>query len=361
MLAETKPPVLAVENLRTIFPLPQSLGDRIRRRERSVRAVDGVSFSVNPGETLGLVGESGCGKSTLGRSVLRLTPPTSGEVRIDGHSVAASSSAGLRALRQQAQIIFQDPAASLNPRLMIGQTLEEPLAIYKLGDRTARQARVRELLNLVGLPRDAAARYPHQFSGGQRQRIGIAAALSLQPKLIVADEPTSALDVSVQAQILNLLVDLQRESKLAYLFISHNLDVVRYVSDRVAVMYLGKLVEVGPAEDVFAQPLHPYTCALLNSAPSVDPDLQREPTVLEGEPPSPIDPPSGCRFHPRCPLAKPRCAQIEPTLESDGEHSVACHAVSWARAHRLPDRNLPAIEQWQETTLLNGAQGDDRL
>lgn len=348
MPADTSTPVLEVENLRTIFPLAQSLGDRIRRTERSVRAVDGVSFSIKAGETLGLVGESGCGKSTLGRSVLRLTPPTSGEVRIEGQSVAASSSSALRALRQQAQIIFQDPAASLNPRMTIGQTLEEPLTIYKLGDRTARQARVKELLSLVGLPRDSASRYPHQFSGGQRQRVGIAAALSLQPKLIVADEPTSALDVSVQAQILNLLVDIQRESKLAYLFISHNLEVVRYVSDRVAVMYLGKLVEIAPSEQLFAEPLHPYTGALLHSAPSVDPTLQREPIVLEGEPPSPINPPSGCRFHPRCPIAKPVCAQQEPALYEEDGHSVACHAVVWARAHRLTDHSLPGIEHWSE-------------
>ena len=357
MRAEATRPVLQVENLRTIFPLPQSIGDRLRGHARSVRAVDGVSFEINAGETLGLVGESGCGKSTLGRSVLRLTPPTSGEVRIDGQAVSATSRSELRALRQQAQIIFQDPAASLNPRLTIGQTLEEPLTIYKMGDRAGRHARVQELLNLVGLPRDAASRYPHQFSGGQRQRVGIAAALSLKPKLIVADEPTSALDVSVQAQILNLLVDIQRESQLAYLFISHNLEVVRYVSDRVAVMYLGKLVEVGPAEQLFAEPLHPYTRALLNSAPSVDPDVQRDPTVLEGEPPSPINPPSGCRFHPRCPIAKPLCAKIEPILEDDAGQSVACHAVSWARAHRLADQTLPGIEQWHETSPTDGAQG----
>ncbi|MGH2550213.1 MAG: ABC transporter ATP-binding protein [Thermomicrobiales bacterium] len=348
MPADTNTPVLEVENLRTIFPLAQSLGDRIRRTERSVRAVDGVSFSIKAGETLGLVGESGCGKSTLGRSVLRLTPLTSGEVRIEGQSVAASSSSALRALRQQAQIIFQDPAASLNPRMTIGQILEEPLTIYKMGDRPARQERVKELLGLVGLPRDSASRYPHQFSGGQRQRVGIAAALSLQPKLIVADEPTSALDVSVQAQILNLLIDIQRESNLAYLFISHNLEVVRYVSDRVAVMYLGKLVEIAPSEQLFAEPLHPYTRALLNSAPSVDPTLQREPTVLEGEPPSPINPPNGCRFHPRCPIAKPVCAQVEPMLYEETGHSVACHAVVWARAHRLTDHSLPGIEQWSE-------------
>lgn len=339
--------LLEVEQLETIFPLAQSIVDRARGRQRAVRAVDGVSFTIEAGETLGLVGESGCGKSTLGRSVLRLVPPTAGEVRLDGRPVT-SSGGDLRDFRRQAQIIFQDPAASLNPRQTIGQILEEPLAIYRIGDRRARRERVRELLRLVGLPADASNRYPHQFSGGQRQRIGIAAALALRPKLIVADEPTSALDVSVQAQILNLLVDIQREQRLAYLFISHNLEVVRYVSDRVAVMYLGKFVEVAPAEALFARPLHPYTRALLASAPSVDPDAKRETIVLEGEPPSPIDPPGGCRFHPRCPIARAVCAESEPELREIDGHSVACHAVAWARSRGLADLSPGDFAQWQD-------------
>ncbi len=345
-MSVSREPALEVMNLRTIFPVTPTFQQRLQGVKRAVHAVDGVSFTINQGETLGLVGESGCGKSTLGRSLLRLIKPTSGEIRIDGSPIADASSETLRRLRQNAQIIFQDPSASLNPRFTIGQTLEEPLIIFRIGDAASRRSRVRELLDLVGLPADAASRYPHQLSGGQRQRVGIAAALALQPKLVVADEPTSALDVSVQAQILNLMKDIQKESNLAYLFISHNLDVVRYLSDRVAVMYLGKIVELGAADQVMSDPLHPYTKALLASVPGSDPE-HRKRMLLEGEPPSPIDPPRGCRFHPRCPIAKDLCARIDPPLIEEDGHAVACHAVLWARSQRVHTDRLPGLEQWQ--------------
>lgn len=341
-----KDPVLKVTELRTIFPLAPSIKQRLQGTRRAVHAVDGVSFSISEGETLGLVGESGCGKSTLGRSLLRLIQPTSGEVSIGGTLIADASPSSLRKLRQNAQIIFQDPSASLDPRLTIGQTLEEPLIIFKVGDQVSRRMRVRELLDLVGLTADAIHRYPHQLSGGQRQRVGIAAALALRPKLIVADEPTSALDVSVQAQILNLLMDIQKESGLAYLFISHNLDVVRYLSDRVAVMYLGMIVELGATEQILSEPLHPYTKALLDSAPGANPSLRKN-FLLEGEPPSPIDPPKACRFHPRCPIAREICSRIDPVVTIEDGHSVACHAVTWARSQRFEDGNLPELERWQ--------------
>jgi oligopeptide/dipeptide ABC transporter ATP-binding protein len=347
-MATTDTPMLEVTDLRTIFPLGRSLRERLNHVEKSVHAVDGVTFSIAAGETVGLVGESGCGKSTLGRSVLGLVPATSGDVRIGGESVVGASPESLRRLRKNAQIIFQDPAASLDPRMTVGQTLEEPLIIFKFGDRAARRARVRQLLDLVGLPADAIGRYPHQFSGGQRQRVGIAAALALNPRLVVADEPTSALDVSVQAQILNLMVDIQSESGLSYLFISHNLDVVRFLSDRVAVMYLGRIVELGPAEQVFTEPLHPYTRALLASAPGADPE-RRKTLLLEGEPPSPINPPQACRFHPRCPIAKPVCSHVDPPLVEEDGHAVACHAVAWARACRQRGQALPGIEGWHAT------------
>ncbi len=340
-------PALEIRDLRTYFTVPQNVVSRVRTGPRIVRAVDGVSLTVNRGETVGLVGESGCGKSTLGRSVLRLVEPTSGDVRIEGENVVGASKSELRQLRRRAQIIFQDPTSSLNPRLTVGQTLSEPLAIFHLTDRRGRRARVEELLEQVGLPVDAVDRYPHEFSGGQRQRIGIAAALSLNPSLIVADEPTSALDVSVQAQILNLLAGLQESLGLAYLFISHNLEIVRHLSDRVAVMYLGKIVELAPAERLFEDPLHPYTQALMSAIPNPDPEAVYAPVALIGEPPSPLNPPSACRFHPRCPIAKSICAEAEPELLDDGEgHFVACHAAAWARSVALAGASLPRPRDW---------------
>jgi oligopeptide transport system ATP-binding protein len=298
-------------------------------RQEVVRAVDGVTFDIAKGETLGLVGESGCGKSTLGRVIMQLYPATSGSIKFEGRELTKMRGNELRQVRQRMQIIFQDPYASLNPRMAIGDIIAEPLKNFGLGNRRAREKRVQEVMRVCGLNPDFANRYPHEFSGGQRQRIGIARALVLTPSLIVADEPISALDVSIQAQIVNLLEDLQDKFKLTYLFIAHDLSVVRHVSDRVAVMYLGKIVEVATSKEVYDTPLHPYTKVLLSSIPSANAEIEsrRKPILLKGEIPSPINPPSGCRFHTRCPIAQlPICAEVEPPLEmkADG-HIAACH------------------------------------
>ncbi|TDY51212.1 peptide/nickel transport system ATP-binding protein/oligopeptide transport system ATP-binding protein [Alicyclobacillus sacchari] len=315
--------VLEVKDLKKYFPIRSGV---FKRTVGHVRAVDGVSFDVKPGETLGIVGESGCGKSTTGRMIMRLTTPTDGKILIDGKDITHAKGAALRESRRHAQMVFQDPYASLNPKMSVGESIAEPLIVNKVLSRDDAFERAAQLLDTVGLRRTDITRFPHEFSGGQRQRIGIARALALNPKLIVADEAVSALDVSIQSQILNLLMDLKHEFNLAYLFISHNLAVVRHISDRVGVMYLGHMVENGPKSSLYADPLHPYTQALLSAAPEPRRVKRRERIILQGDVPSPANPPTGCPFHTRCPRVMDVCrSQMPKPVMVHPEHWVACH------------------------------------
>jgi oligopeptide/dipeptide ABC transporter ATP-binding protein len=348
-------PLLSVRNLRKVFPITRGV---FGRKVGEVRAVHDVSFDIMPGETLSLVGESGCGKTTTGRAILRLIEPTSGEVRFAGRDVLAMSPSEMRAVRREMQIIFQDPVSSLNPRMTIGTAIREGMTIHHLAEGAEADVRVRRLLEEVGLRAEYATRYPHEFSGGQRQRIGIARALAVEPRFIVCDEPVSALDVSVQAQVINLLRDLQKDRGLTYLFIAHDLSVVRQMSDRVAVMYLGKIVELAKAEYLYAAPTMPYTQALMSAVPIADPTVEKTRILLEGDVPSPANPPSGCVFHPRCnhPAKDAACSKINPPLEEKApQHLAACikqppTVITWqeqmdAGGVNPPEKYFPVVEQ----------------
>ncbi|MDY7075926.1 MAG: dipeptide ABC transporter ATP-binding protein [Chloroflexota bacterium] len=326
-MEQTAENLIEVRNLVKYFPVH---GGALQRVQGWVKAVDDISFTIRAGETLGLVGESGCGKTTVGRTILRLIEPTRGQVLFEGQDMVTMKAKELQAKRREMQIIFQDPYSSLDPRSQIGDVIGEALYIHGVKDRDERRRRVLEIMATVGLSEDHARRYPHEFSGGQRQRIGIARALVLHPKFIVCDEPVSALDVSIQSQVLNLLRHLQREFNLTYLFIAHNMSVVEHISDRVVVMYLGKMVELADRVELYRNPLHPYTKALMSAIPIPDPNVKRDRVILEGDVPSPLDPPSGCRFHPRCPIAGEVCSQELPPLRpvpGDEGHLVACHKV----------------------------------
>jgi oligopeptide/dipeptide ABC transporter ATP-binding protein len=315
--------LLEIKNLKTYYPVK---GGFLKRTIGNVKAVDNISFEIKKGETLGLVGESGCGKSTAGRTILRLLKPTEGQILFNGKDITRVSGKSLREIRKDLQMVFQDPYASLNPMQMVGDIIAEPIYNYSKKSKTELKLEVMDLLNKVGLPPDAYYKYAHEFSGGQRQRIGIARALALKPKLIIADEPVSALDVSVQSQVLNLLKDLQEEFDLTFLFIAHDLSVVKHMSDRIGVMYLGNMVEVAGKDNLYAEPLHPYTQALISAIPSPDPRVKKERIILKGDVPSPINPPSGCTFHPRCLMAMEECSKSKPVLkEVKPSHRVACH------------------------------------
>jgi oligopeptide/dipeptide ABC transporter ATP-binding protein len=347
-------PLLSVRNLRKVFPITKGV---FSRQVGEVRAVHDVSFDIAAGETLSLVGESGCGKTTTGRCILRLIEPTSGEIRFNGRDVMSLNPGEMRAIRREMQIIFQDPVSSLNPRMTVGAAIREGMLIHRLAEGADADARVKRLLDEVGLRAEYAARYPHEFSGGQRQRIGIARALAVEPRFIVCDEPVSALDVSVQAQVINLLRDLQKERGLTYLFIAHDLSVVKHMSDRVAVMYLGKIVELARGPDLYREPTMPYTQALLSAVPVADPTIEKQRILLEGDVPSPAKPPSGCVFHPRChhPARDAACAKINPPLEEKApQHFAACikqppTVITWqeqqaAGAVNPPEPYFPVVE-----------------
>jgi peptide/nickel transport system ATP-binding protein len=348
--------LVELENLKIYFPIKSGLV--LDRHVGDVRAVDDVSFEIQRGETLGLVGESGCGKSTVGRAILRLYEPTAGKIRFDGQDITNLGEGELRPLRRRMQMVFQDPFASLNPRHSVGRMVGEPLRVHGLASGRTANRRVRELLEIVGLPADAATRYAHEFSGGQRQRIGIARALAVNPDFIVADEPVSALDVSIQAQIINLLENLQEEFDLTYLFIAHDLAVVRHISDRIAVMYLGLIVEVSPADELYENPLHPYTISLLSAVPIPDPvvERQRETILLAGDLPSPANPPPACRFHTRCPYIQPTLCkdEVPPLRELGPGHLVACHWAEKIKAGEIKPQQRemqmgapPVVHEWE--------------
>ncbi len=340
--------LLRAEHLKKYFPIRN--GVLLQREVARVHAVDDISFELRAGETLGLVGESGCGKSTLARCIARLYDITSGSLIFEGNDISKYSRRQLRPVRRELQMVFQDPYASLNPRKRVGAIISDPLRIHRVGNRTQIKKRVLELLDVVGLSAEHINRFPHEFSGGQRQRIGVARALALKPKLVIADEPVSALDVSIRAQVINLLDDLQDELGLTYIFIAHDLGVVRHVSDRIAVMYLGKIVEISPAEELYQRPVHPYTEALLSAVPIPDPDLSasRQQIVLEGDVPSPISPPAGCRFHPRCRYATEICTTEEPPLIQHGSlgHLAACHHPLIAGLAQVPAQPTAAERAW---------------